>query len=67
VETRIIPMGQTDLILPTGDGVREAQNRVVMVAYQTDRNAPSAARPEMAPKQDAFGCGTSRNPFPPIG
>ena len=66
VETRIIPMGQTDLILPTGDGVREAQNRVVMVAYQTDRNAPSAARPETAPTQDAFGCGTSRNPFPPI-
>lgn len=66
VETRIIPMGQTDLILPTGNGVREAQNRVVMVAYQTDRNAPLAARPEMAPKQDAFGCGTSRHPFPPI-
>ncbi|MGF1629298.1 MAG: OmpA family protein [Kiloniellaceae bacterium] len=66
VETRIIPMGQTDLILPTGDGVREEQNRVVMVAYQTNRNAPSAARPEMAPTQDAFGCGTSRNPFPPI-
>jgi outer membrane protein OmpA-like peptidoglycan-associated protein len=66
VETRIIPMGQTDLILPTGDGVREAQNRVVMVAYQTDRNAPLAARPEMAPTQDAFGCGTSRHPFPPL-
>ena len=66
VETRVIPMGQTDLILPTGDGVREAQNRVVMVAYQTDRNAPLAARPEMAPAQNAFGCGTSRNPFPPI-
>ena len=66
VETRIIPMGQTDLILPTGDGVREAQNRVVMVAYQTDLNAPSAARPEMAPRQNAFGCGTSRHPFPPI-
>jgi len=66
VETRIIPMGQTDLILPTGDGVREAQNRVVMVAYQTDRNAPLAARPEMAPTQNAFGCGTSRHPFPPI-
>lgn len=65
VETRIIPMGQTDLILPTGDGVREAQNRVVMVAYQTDRNAPLAARPEVAPRQDAFGCGTSRHPFPP--
>ncbi|MBN1964404.1 MAG: OmpA family protein [Anaerolineae bacterium] len=67
VETRIIPMGQTDLILPTGDGVREAQNRVVMVAYQTDRNAPLAARPEMAPRRDAFGCGTSRHPFPPVG
>ena len=66
VETRIIPMGQTDLILPTGDGVREEQKRVVMVAYQTDRNAPLAARPEMAPKQDAFGCGTSRHPIPPI-
>lgn len=66
VETRIIPMGQTDLILPTGDGVREEQNRVVMVAYQTDRNAPLAARPEMAPAQNAFGCGTSRHPFPPI-
>jgi outer membrane protein OmpA-like peptidoglycan-associated protein len=66
VETRIIPMGQTDLILPTGDGVREAQNRVVMVAYQTDRNAPLAARPEMAPRQNAFGCGTSRHPFPPL-
>ncbi|MEO3429590.1 OmpA family protein [Pelagibius sp. CAU 1746] len=66
VETRIIPMGQTDLILPTGNGVREAQNRVVLVAYQTDRNAALAARPEMAPKRDAFGCGTSRHPFPPL-
>ena len=66
VETRIIPMGQTDLILPTGDGVREAENRVVMVAYQTNLNAPLAARPEMAPKQNTFGCGTSRHPFPPI-
>jgi outer membrane protein OmpA-like peptidoglycan-associated protein len=68
VETRIVPLGKTDLIVPTADGVREAQNRVVMVAYQTDRNAPLAAQAEAAPRQDAFGCGTSsRHPFPPIG
>jgi OmpA-OmpF porin, OOP family len=67
VETRIVPLGETDLIVPTGDGVRDAQNRVVMVAYQKDRNAPLAAQPEAAPKQDAFGCGTTaRHPFPPI-
>lgn len=67
VETRIVPLGKTDLIVPTGDGVREAQNRVVMVAYQTDRNAPLAAQPDAAPRQDAFGCGTSpQHPFPPL-
>lgn len=67
VETRIVPLGKTDLILPTGDGVREAQNRVVMVAYQTDSNAPLAAQPQAAPKKDLFQCGTSaRHPFPAV-
>jgi OOP family OmpA-OmpF porin len=67
VETRVVPMGKTDLIVPTRDGVREPQNRVVMVAYQTNSNAPLAAQPDAAPKQDVFGCGTSaRHPFPII-
>jgi outer membrane protein OmpA-like peptidoglycan-associated protein len=67
VETRIVPMGKTDLIVPTRDGVREPQNRVVMVAYHTSSNAPLAAQPDAAPKQDVFGCGTSaRHPFPII-
>ena len=67
VETRIVPLGKTDLIVPTRDGVREPQNRVVMVAYQTSSDAPLAAQPDEAPKQDVFGCGTTlRHPFPPI-
>ncbi len=67
VETRIVPMGKTNLIVPTRDGVREPQNRVVMVAYQTSSNAPLAAQPDAAPKQDVFGCGTTlRHPFPII-
>ncbi len=67
VETRIVPMGKTGLIVPTLDGVREPQNRVVMVAYHTTSDAPLAAQPDAAPKQDVFGCGTSlRHPFPPI-
>jgi hypothetical protein len=38
-----------------------------MVAYQTNSNAPLAAQPDAAPKQDVFGCGTSaRHPFPII-
>ena len=57
VETRIVPMGKTDLIVPTRDEVRKPQNRVVMVADQTSNNAPLAAQPDAAPKQDVCGCG----------
>ncbi|GAB6051735.1 hypothetical protein JCM17960_05550 [Magnetospira thiophila] len=64
IETRIVPMGSTDLIVSTGNNVREPQNRVVMVAFHTDRNAPTSARPEIAPMKDEFGCGSRRHPYP---
>src|SRR6266852_5118907 len=64
IDIRTIPLGKTDLIVPTADGVRDPANRVVMVAYQTDRNAPPARQPAAAPKKDLFGCGT-RHPYPP--
>jgi len=64
IDIRTIPLGKTDLIVPTADGVRDPANRVVMVAYQTDRNAPPARPPAAAPKKDLFGCGT-RHPYPP--
>ena len=64
VEVRIIPLGETSLIAPTADNVRDNTNRVVMVAYQTNRNAPLATSPVSAPRVDAFGCGTTRHPYP---
>jgi outer membrane protein OmpA-like peptidoglycan-associated protein len=64
VEVRVIPLGETSLIAPTADNVRDNTNRVVMVAYQTNRNAPLAISPMSAPRVDAFGCGTSRHPYP---
>jgi OmpA-OmpF porin, OOP family len=67
IEYRTIPLGKTDLIVPTADGVRDPANRVVMVAYQTDRNAPPARQPAPPPKKDLFGCGGPRHPYPPRG
>jgi OOP family OmpA-OmpF porin len=67
VDIRTIPLGKTDLIVPTADGVRDPANRVVMVAYQTDRNAPPARQPAAPPKKDLFGCGGSHHPYPPRG
>ena len=67
IDIRTIPLGKTDLIVPTADGVRDPANRVVMVAYQTDRNAPPARPPAAAPKKDLFGCGSARHPYPPRG
>jgi OmpA-OmpF porin, OOP family len=67
VDIRTIPLGKTDLIVPTADGVRDPANRVVMVAYQTDRNAPLARQPAPPPKKDLFGCGGPRHPYPPRG
>ena len=66
IDIRTIPLGKTDLIVPTADGVRDPANRVVMVAYQTDRSAPPARQPAAPPKKDLFGCGT-RHPYPPRG
>jgi len=66
VDIRTIPLGKTDLIVPTADGVRDPANRVVMVAYQTASNAPPARQPAPAPRKDLFGCGT-RHPYPPRG
>jgi OOP family OmpA-OmpF porin len=65
IEVRIIPLGKTDLIVPTPDGVRDPANRVVAVAYQTDRNAPLARNPAPKPKKDLFNCGGPRHPYPP--
>ena len=65
IDVRIIPLGKTDLIVPTPDGVRDPANRVVMVAYQTDRNAPPARNPAPKPKKDLFNCGGPRHPYPP--
>jgi OOP family OmpA-OmpF porin len=67
VDIRTIPLGKTDLIVPTADGVRDPANRVVMVAYQTDRNAPLARTPAPKPKKDLFNCGGPRHPYPPRG
>jgi OOP family OmpA-OmpF porin len=67
VDVRIIPLGKTDLIVPTADGVRDPANRVVAVAYQTDRNAPPARNPAPKPKKDLFNCGGPRHPYPPRG
>jgi OmpA-OmpF porin, OOP family len=67
IDIRTIPLGKTDLIVPTADGVRDPANRVVMVAYQTDRNAPLARNPAPKPKKDLFNCGGSHHPYPPRG
>jgi OOP family OmpA-OmpF porin len=67
IDVRLIPLGKTDLIVPTPDGVRDPANRVVMVAYQTDRNAPAARNPAPRPKKDLFNCGGPRHPYPPRG
>src|SRR6266851_1553469 len=67
IDVRIIPLGKTDLIVPTPDGVRDPANRVVMVAYQTDRNAPAARNPAPRPRKDLFNCGGPRHPYPPRG
>jgi outer membrane protein OmpA-like peptidoglycan-associated protein len=64
IDVRIIPLGETSQIERTADNVRDAANRVVMVAYQTDRNAPLAAQPLPSPRPDLFGCGTARHPYP---
>jgi hypothetical protein len=53
--------------VPTADGVRDPANRVVMVAYQTDRNAPLARSPASPPKKDLFNCGGPKHPYPPRG
>jgi len=67
IDIRLIPLGKTDLIVPTPDGVRDPANRVVMVAYQTDRNAPLARTPAPKPKKDLFNCGGPRHPYPSRG
>jgi len=67
IDIRTIPLGKTDLVVPTADGVRDPANRVVMVAYQTDRNAPPARPSAAPPKKDLFGCGGARHPYPPRG
>jgi OOP family OmpA-OmpF porin len=67
VDIRTIPLGKTDLVVPTADGVRDPANRVVMVAYQTDRNAPPARQPAPPPKKDLFNCGGPKHPYPPRG
>jgi OmpA-OmpF porin, OOP family len=67
IDIRTIPLGKTDLVVPTADGVRDPANRVVMVAYQTDRNAPLARNPASPPKKDLFNCGGSKHPYPPRG
>lgn len=64
IDFRIIPLGEYNQIDPTRDDVRDADNRVVKVAYQTNRNAPLATQPMAAPKTDLFGCGT-QHPYPP--
>ncbi len=63
LKARGVPAG----VVPTADGVRDPANRVVMVAYQTDRNAPPARPPAPAPKKDLFGCGGAHHPYPPRG
>lgn len=63
-DVRIIPLGETSQMDQTADNVRDDLNRVVMVAYQTDRNAPLARQPVAAPKHDLFGCGTAHHPYP---
>jgi OmpA-OmpF porin, OOP family len=67
IDIRTIPLGKTDLVVPTADGVRDPANRVVMVAYQTDRNAPLARNPASPPKKDLFNCGGPKHPYPPRG
>ncbi|HEX3499318.1 MAG TPA: OmpA family protein [Stellaceae bacterium] len=67
IDIRTIPLGKTDLVVPTADGVRDPANRVVMVAYQTDRNAPPARQPASRPKKDLFNCGGPKHPYPPRG
>ena len=64
IDFRIIPLGEYNQIDATLDDVRDADNRVVKVAYQTNRNAPLATQPMAAPKVDLFGCGT-QHPYPP--
>jgi OOP family OmpA-OmpF porin len=64
IDVVVIPLGQTSPIEQTGDNVRNAANRVVMVAIQTDRNAPLARQPVPSPQVDLFGCGTARHPYP---
>jgi OOP family OmpA-OmpF porin len=64
VEIRSIPLGKTDLVVPTADGVRDPANRVVMLAYQSDAGAPLAHQPAAKPKKDLFGCGT-KHKLPP--
>src|SRR5215469_16480102 len=58
VEIRTVPLGKTDLVVPTPDGVRDPANRVVMLAYQDNASAPLAHLPAPKPKKDLFGCGT---------
>ena len=65
VPVEIIPLGETDLVVPTPDGVRDPANRVVMVAYQTNPNAPLARQPASRPKTDLFKCGSAKHPLPP--
>jgi len=67
IDIRTIPLGKTDLVVPTADGVRDPANRVVMVAYQTDRIAPPARQPAARPKKDLFNCGGPKHPYPPRG
>ena len=64
VDIRVIPLGKTNQIQQTASNARDATNRVVMVAYQTNPNAPLAIQPMPAPRVDAFGCGTVLHPYP---
>ena len=63
IDFRIIPLGEYNQIEPTRDDVRDEANRVVKVAYQTNRDAPLATQPMAPPKNDLFGCGT-QHPYP---
>ncbi|HEX3498648.1 MAG TPA: OmpA family protein [Stellaceae bacterium] len=63
IDIRTIALGKTDLVVPTADGIRDPANRVVMVAYQTDRNAPPARQPAPPPKKDLFNCGGPKHPL----
>lgn len=66
IDVRIIPLGEYDQVQKTADDVRDAINRVVKVAYQTNRNAPLATQPVAAPAVDMFGCGTVQHPYKPL-